>query len=72
MTYATGGRLELDDDSRPAAIRLAFGASKNAFKQVLGSLSKARLRFSNPGLEPADNSRWSPGNQSAGKERGGE
>ena len=33
-----GGRLELDDDSSPEAIRQAFGASKKAFKQALGKL----------------------------------
>ena len=57
-----GGRLELDDDSPPEAIRQAFGASKKAFKQALGSLYKARrIRFCNPGLELLDNRHWSPG-----------
>jgi predicted RNA-binding protein (virulence factor B family) len=57
-----GGRLELDDDSPPEAIRQAFGASKKAFKQALGSLYKARrIRFRKPGLELLDNSHWSPG-----------
>jgi uncharacterized protein len=56
------GRLELDDDSPPEAIRQAFGASKKAFKQALGTLYKARrIRFSKPGIELLDNSTWSPG-----------
>jgi predicted RNA-binding protein (virulence factor B family) len=66
-----GGRLALDDDSPPEAIRQAFGASKKAFKQALGALYKARrIRFSNPGLELLDNSRGSPGSQRPDKERG--
>lgn len=57
-----GGRLELDDDSSPEAVRQAFGASKKAFKQALGSLYKTRrIRFTSPGLELLDNSQWSPG-----------
>jgi uncharacterized protein len=56
------GRLELDDDSPPEAIRQAFGASKKAFKQALGTLYKARrIRFSKPGIELLDNTNWSPG-----------
>jgi len=59
-----GGRLALDDDSPPAAIRQAFGASKKAFKQALGTLYKARrIRFSKPGIELLDNTNWSPGGQ---------
>jgi predicted RNA-binding protein (virulence factor B family) len=58
----SGGWLDLDDDSPPAAIRQAFGASKKAFKQALGTLYKARrIRFSKPGIEILDNSTWSPG-----------
>jgi predicted RNA-binding protein (virulence factor B family) len=50
------GRLELDDDSPPGAIRHAFGASKKAFKQALGTLYKARrIRFCKPGIELLDN-----------------
>ena len=57
-----GGRLNLDDDSPPEAIREAFGASKKAFKQAVGTLYKARrIRFSKPGIELLDNSAWSPG-----------
>jgi hypothetical protein len=57
-----GGRLGLDDDSPPEAIRQAFGASKKAFKQALGTLYKARrIRFSKPGIELLDNTTWSPG-----------
>ena len=57
-----GGRLNLDDDSPPEAIRQAFGASKKAFKQALGTLYKARrIRLCKPGIELLDNSAWSPG-----------
>ena len=57
-----GGRLGVDDDSSPEAIRQAFGASKKAFKQALGTLYKARrIRFSRPGIELLDNTSWSPG-----------
>ena len=57
-----GGRLGLDDDSPPEAIRQAFGASKKAFKQALGTLYKARrIRFSKPGIELLYNTTWSPG-----------
>ena len=38
----SGGRLSLDDDSPPEAIRATFGASKKAFKQAIGSLYRAR------------------------------
>ena len=56
-----GGRLDLDDDSPPGAIRKTFGASKKAFKQALGNLYKARrIRFSKPGIELLDNTHWSP------------
>jgi uncharacterized protein len=56
------GRLGLDDDSPPEEIRQAFGASKKAFKQALGTLYKARrIRFSKPGIELLDNTTWSPG-----------
>jgi predicted RNA-binding protein (virulence factor B family) len=58
-----GGRLDLDDDSPPEAIRKAFGASKKAFKQALGTLYKARrIRLSQPGIELRDNTTWSPSN----------
>ena len=64
-----GGKLDLDDDSPPEAIRKAFGASKKAFKQALGSLYKARrIRFSKPGLELLDNRHWSPGSKGPGGE----
>jgi len=59
-----GGRLDVDDDSSPEAIRQAFGTSKKAFKQALGTLYKARrIRFSNPGIELLDNTNWSPGGE---------
>jgi len=61
-----GGRLTLDDDSPPEAIRQAFAVSKKAFKQALGTLYKARrIRFSKPGIELLDNSTWSPGKDDA-------
>jgi predicted RNA-binding protein (virulence factor B family) len=57
-----GGRLGLDDDSPTETIRQAFGSSKKAFKQALGTLYKARrIRFSKPGIELLDNTTWSPG-----------
>jgi uncharacterized protein len=57
-----GGRLEVDDDTAPEAIRQAFGASKKAFKQALGTLYKSRrIRFCKPGIELLDNTTWSPG-----------
>ncbi len=57
-----GGRLGLDDGSSPEAIHQAFGVSKKAFKQALGTLYKARrIRFSKPGIELLDNTTWSPG-----------
>lgn len=56
-----GGRLDLDDDSPPETIREAFGVSKKAFKQALGTLYKARrIRFAKPGIELLDNSTWAP------------
>lgn len=39
---AAGGRLELHDNSSPEEIRAAFGISKKAFKQAIGSLYRAR------------------------------
>lgn len=60
-----GGRLAFDDDSSPVAIRQHFGVSKNAFKQALGKLYKARrIAFTKPGIELLDNSAWSPGKKS--------
>jgi predicted RNA-binding protein (virulence factor B family) len=57
----SGGRLALDDDSPPETVREAFGASKKAFKQALGTLYKARrIRFSKPGIELLNNTAWSP------------
>ena len=48
---AAGGRLEIDDDSSPAAIRARFGASKKAFKQALGALYRERkIEFTKPGI----------------------
>jgi uncharacterized protein len=46
------GKFAYDDASSPQAIRDAFGASKNAFKQALGALyKKRRIRFLHPGVE---------------------
>ncbi|MDB6053252.1 MAG: hypothetical protein JWN25_775 [Verrucomicrobiales bacterium] len=57
-----GGKLAMDDSSTPEEIRNRFSVSKNAFKQALGSLYKARrIRFTNPGVELLDNSTWTPG-----------
>jgi predicted RNA-binding protein (virulence factor B family) len=39
---SAGGRLELHDNSPPEDIRDAFGISKKAFKQAIGSLYRAR------------------------------
>jgi len=48
---ACGGSIDLDDESTPEAIRAAFGASKKAFKQAVGSLYKQRrIRFTKPGI----------------------
>ncbi|MEI8045449.1 MAG: S1-like domain-containing RNA-binding protein [Verrucomicrobiota bacterium] len=59
-----GGALAMDDDSAPGEIRKAFGASKKAFKQALGTLYKARrICFCKPGIRLLDNSAWAPGSQ---------
>lgn len=39
---AAGGRLELHDKSSPEEVRAAFGISKKAFKQAVGSLYRER------------------------------
>ena len=63
---SNGGKLDVDDATSPEAIRAAFGASKKAFKQALGTLYKSRrIRFTKPGIELLDNSNWSPGAPSA-------
>ncbi len=50
------GHLNFDDNSSPESIRRIFGVSKNAFKQALGALYKARrICFSNPGIELLEN-----------------
>lgn len=59
---AADGRLDLDDDSSPETVREAFGVSKTAFKQALGTLYKQRrIRFQRPGIQLLDNSSWTPG-----------
>ncbi len=40
---AGGGRLPYNDESHPDAIRTAFGISKKAFKQAIGTLYRKRL-----------------------------
>lgn len=40
---AAGGSLPYNDDSPPDAIRTAFGISKKAFKQAIGTLYRKRL-----------------------------
>ncbi|MCK9587791.1 MAG: S1-like domain-containing RNA-binding protein [Terrimicrobiaceae bacterium] len=40
---AAGGRLPYNDESPPEAIRTAFGVSKKAFKQAIGTLYRKRL-----------------------------
>jgi hypothetical protein len=57
-----GGKLALDDDSSPEAIRLKFGCSKKSFKQALGALYKSRrIRFEHPGIQLLDNRTFTPG-----------
>lgn len=57
-----GGRIALDDDSSPEAIRIEFNASKKAFKQALGALYKSRrIEFLKPGIGLVDQKAWSPG-----------
>ena len=64
----SNGRLGLDDGSSPEAIRKAFGTSKKAFKQALGTLYKTRrIRFAKPGIELLDNTTWSPGREERSK-----
>lgn len=51
---AAGGRIDLDDKSPPEAIEKAFGASKKAYKQALGTLyRRKRIRFVEGGVELA-------------------
>ena len=50
-----GGRMPYHDDSSPEAIRAAFGMSKKAFKQAIGSLFKARrIIITKDGIRLAD------------------
>lgn len=50
----SGGRLPLHDKSGPEEIRAAFGCSKKAFKQAIGSLFRNRLVVITPeGIERA-------------------
>jgi predicted RNA-binding protein (virulence factor B family) len=57
-----GGRLALDDSSPPEAVRERFGVSKNAYKQALGALYKARLiQFpESGGIEFVGDREWTP------------
>jgi predicted RNA-binding protein (virulence factor B family) len=62
-----GGRLELDDDSSPEAIRENFGVSKKAFKQALGNLYKhRRIEFQHPGIQLVDATTFEPGKKPVG------
>ena len=50
-----GGRLPFHDNSSPEEIRLAFGLSKKAFKQAIGSLFKdRRIVIAKHGIRLAD------------------
>jgi uncharacterized protein len=50
-----GGRLPFHDDSTPEEIRAAFGLSKKAFKQAIGSLFRERqIVISKHGIRVAD------------------
>ncbi|CAM2773892.1 CvfB family protein [Rariglobus hedericola] len=50
-----GGRLPFHDDSTPEEIRAAFGLSKKAFKQAIGSLFKERrIMITKHGIRIAD------------------
>lgn len=49
---ANNGRLDLNDDSSPDAIRAAFDTSKKAFKQALGALYREKkIRMIEGGVE---------------------
>ena len=51
----SGGRMPYHDDSSPEAIRAAFGMSKKAFKQAIGSLFKGRrIMITKDGISLAD------------------
>ncbi len=62
--HLSGGKLNLDDDSPPIAIRQNFNVSKKAFKQALGKLYKSRrIAFTKPGIRLMENETWSPGSK---------
>jgi len=62
--HLSGGKLNLDDDSSPVAIRQNFNVSKKAFKQALGKLYKSRrITFTKPGIQLLENETWSPGSK---------
>ncbi|MFA6961701.1 MAG: S1-like domain-containing RNA-binding protein [Opitutaceae bacterium] len=53
-----GGRLPFHDDSTPEEIRAAFGLSKKAFKQAIGSLFKdRRVVITKHGIRLADSAK---------------
>ena len=59
---ANGGRLDLDDQSSPEAIRAVFGVSKKAFKQALGALFRQRrIQFLERGIEMVEEDVFRPG-----------
>lgn len=49
--HEQGGKLDMDDDSSPEAIREVFGTSKKAFKQAIGALYRERkIELLKPGI----------------------
>ncbi len=59
-----GGKLDLDDDSPPEAIRAIFHASKKAFKQAIGALYREhRILLMKPGIQMASKRFASRGHQ---------
>jgi hypothetical protein len=63
-----GGKLDMDDDSTPLAIRDKFQCSKNAFKLALGALYKSRrIEFTHPGIRLLDNTTFTPGRRAEEK-----
>lgn len=59
---ANDGRIDLDDQSSPEAIRAVFGVSKKAFKQALGALYRQRrIQFLKQGIELLEEDVFRPG-----------
>ncbi|MET0262779.1 MAG: S1-like domain-containing RNA-binding protein [Rariglobus sp.] len=58
-----GGRMPFQDDSSPEEIRAAFGLSKKAFKQAIGSLFKdRRIVITQHGIRLVDSAKPKTGN----------